>query len=139
MGLSADTHRFLIPSSLKKIQKESPGVPPLMKTMVSFQFVSHRFISCRAVTEGGLAVSAYMAVIKSYLLPSREHSCLHGDLFFSSLSALQLISLNLTSDRSVLFSTESLHLYIYHESRPEARSDMYRHYITLYYLFIILC
>lgn len=51
-----------------------PLLPPTFKTIVSFQFVSHRFVSCRTLTEGGLTISTYTLVINSYLLPSPEHS-----------------------------------------------------------------
>lgn len=48
--------------------------PSTFKTIVSFQFVSHRFISCRTLTQEGLTVSTYTLVINSYLLPSLKHS-----------------------------------------------------------------
>lgn len=51
-----------------------PLHPSTCKTIVSFQFVSHRFVSCRTLTEGGLTVSTYTLVINSYLLLSPELS-----------------------------------------------------------------
>lgn len=50
--------------------------PPLhlLQTIVSFQFVSHRFISRRTLTEGGLVVSTHTRVINTDLLPSPQHS-----------------------------------------------------------------